>query len=116
MTDLFVVGNGFDLYHGLPTRYTDFLSFVRSWNIFWENYKNIESGEEELQFAVRLSEYGSYVSREENYYEQFELSRIYENLIARIVLKLLGYTGKYVDRGTIGFPERNIAVPIGGDE
>ena len=61
MTDLFVVGNGFDLYHGLPTRYIDFLSFIGNWNIFWENYKNIESGEEELQFSVRLSEYNELI-------------------------------------------------------
>ena len=78
----------------------------------------IAVGEKEKQAlkARNFSAHGSYVSGEENYYKQFELSRIYENLIARVVLKLLGYTGKYVDRGTIGFPERNIAVPIGGDE
>ena len=61
MKDLLVVGNGFDLYHGLPTRYIDFLSFIGNWNIFWENYKNIESGEEELQFSVRLSEYNELI-------------------------------------------------------
>lgn len=30
-----------------------------------------------------------------------------------IVLTLLGYTGKYVDYGTLGFPEKNIKVPSG---
>lgn len=61
MADLLIVGNGFDLYHGLPTRYTDFLSFIRNWNIFWENYKNIESGEDEIPFSVRLSEYNELI-------------------------------------------------------
>ena len=38
MTDLLIVGNGFDLYHGLPTRYTDFLKFISYWSMFWDNY------------------------------------------------------------------------------
>lgn len=93
------------------------MSISEQFSNFFEEI-GIAVGEKEKQAlkARNFSAHGSYVSGEENYYEQFELSRIYENLIARIVLKLLGYTGKYVDRGTIGFPERNIAVPIGGDE
>ena len=27
-TNILIIGNGFDLYHDLPTRYTDFLTFV----------------------------------------------------------------------------------------
>ena len=27
MTTLYIIGNGFDLYHGLPTSYTDFYEF-----------------------------------------------------------------------------------------
>ena len=30
MTDLLIVGNGFDLYHGLPTRYTVIPHFIWS--------------------------------------------------------------------------------------
>ena len=26
---LFILGNGFDLFHGLPTRYADFMLFMR---------------------------------------------------------------------------------------
>lgn len=48
--DMLVVGNGFDLAHGLPTHYTDFLEFVNAakkilrkiflhiliqWNVFY---------------------------------------------------------------------------------
>ena len=27
--NLFIIGNGFDLFHGLPTRYTDFVAFLQ---------------------------------------------------------------------------------------
>lgn len=37
MTKLFVIGNGFDLYNGLKTRYSDFHSFVS------ENYSDLEN-------------------------------------------------------------------------
>ena len=30
MKRLFIIGNGFDLNHGLPTRYTDFMNFMKS--------------------------------------------------------------------------------------
>lgn len=56
MNDLLVVGNGFDLYHGLPTRYTDFLTFINNWSIFWDNYNNDASDNTEEQFMVRLSD------------------------------------------------------------
>lgn len=29
MHSLFILGNGFDLHHGLPTRYTDFMAFMK---------------------------------------------------------------------------------------
>ncbi|QKG45314.1 bacteriophage abortive infection AbiH family protein [Providencia rettgeri] len=33
MSTLFIIGNGFDLFHGLPTRYSDFKGFVEKTNI-----------------------------------------------------------------------------------
>ncbi len=39
MANILIIGNGFDLYHGLPTRYTDFLTFVEFWNIFHDWHK-----------------------------------------------------------------------------
>lgn len=36
VTNILIIGNGFDLYHGLPTRYTDFLTLVRNWSDFYE--------------------------------------------------------------------------------
>ena len=30
-TNILVIGNGFDLVHGLPTRYMDFLKFIEGY-------------------------------------------------------------------------------------
>lgn len=35
---ILIIGNGFDLYHGLPTRYSDFLFFANNWKIFKDEY------------------------------------------------------------------------------
>jgi len=40
MQDILLIGNGFDIYHGLPTRYTDFLVFVNNWNMFYSQYRD----------------------------------------------------------------------------
>ena len=56
MTDLLIVGNGFDLYHGLPTRYTDFLKFISYWSIFWDNYNGEAKAQVYTPFRVKLSE------------------------------------------------------------
>ena len=34
MANILIIGNGFDLYHHYPTRYTDFLFFVNYWELF----------------------------------------------------------------------------------
>lgn len=56
MTDLLIVGNGFDLYHGLPTRYIDFLKFISYWSIFWDNYNGEAKAQVCTPFRVKLSE------------------------------------------------------------
>jgi hypothetical protein len=38
---------------------------------------------------------------------------IYRTLFHRIVLKLLGYEGTYIDHGTLGYPVRDISEPSG---
>lgn len=57
MSDLLVVGNGFDLYHGLPTRYTDFLSFISHWSFFWDNYNGESKDKSDDQLKIRLSDH-----------------------------------------------------------
>lgn len=38
---------------------------------------------------------------------------VYRTLFHRIVLKLLGYDGDYIDHGTLGYPIRDISEPSG---
>ena len=38
---------------------------------------------------------------------------VYRTLFHRIVLKLLGYDGAYIDHGTLGYPIRDISEPSG---
>lgn len=39
--NIIVIGNGFDLAHGLPTKYTDFLEFVKVLKIVLEEKMKI---------------------------------------------------------------------------
>lgn len=39
MSKVLIIGNGFDIYHGLPTRYNDFLFMAEHWNEFYEGYE-----------------------------------------------------------------------------
>lgn len=67
MAKLLMIGNGFDLYHKLPTRYTDFLTFVNNWEVFknkYDTYKDEygkivqESINPKKSIDIRLDEYG----------------------------------------------------------
>ncbi len=64
---ILIIGNGFDLYHRRPTRYTDFLTFVNEWKKFkqtYDSYKDdtgmvVQEGISPTeQFIVRLDDYG----------------------------------------------------------
>lgn len=55
MSRVLIIGNGFDIYHGLPTRYNDFLFLAEYWNDFYEAYSNsTATGEKDEQISVRL--------------------------------------------------------------
>ena len=56
---LLVLGNGFDLYHGLPTKYTDFLFFAKNWSAFFLKYD--EKKEDDGTFTVPLSDKGGLI-------------------------------------------------------
>lgn len=43
----------------------------------------------------------------------FWATRVYQTLFHRMVLKLLGYDGPYIDYGTLGHPVRHISEPSG---
>jgi hypothetical protein len=53
-------------------------------------------------------------SNEEESRKMYILSKVYETLFNRIMLKILGYEGMYIDYSSFGLPERHINEPTGG--
>lgn len=61
--NLLIIGNGFDLAHGLPTSYTDFLKFVNEandyYNNFYPKYKDVtkkdKEGKEFFNYFIELN-------------------------------------------------------------
>ncbi len=53
--NILVIGNGFDLAHGLPTRYTDFLEFVKTMRqLFDERGYNFVSIIDEAEISEQI--------------------------------------------------------------
>lgn len=49
--DVLIIGNGFDLYHKLPTRYIDFLFLVKNWSDFFDDYnRSLREKIEDLEY------------------------------------------------------------------
>ncbi len=46
--------------------------------------------------------------------EHIRLTRTYQSMFHRVLLRILGYTGPYIDYGTISFPERALDECAGG--
>lgn len=57
--------------------------------------------------------HGSVRTADGKYAEQITMSRVYDCIIVRVILYLLGYEGKYVDYGTLGYPQKDIKTPSG---
>lgn len=43
--NILILGNGFDLYHKLPTKYGDFLDFIKLWDSFHSKYQSINQND-----------------------------------------------------------------------
>ena len=52
--NILVVGNGFDIAHGLPTKYGDFLAFLRHYNQFITNDNAVEQDEVDFEELILL--------------------------------------------------------------
>ena len=65
--------------------------------------------------ARNFSAHGSFGGDNVDYNEQFMTSQVYECILVRVVLKLLKYEGNYIDYGTLGYPEKDINCPSGGE-
>lgn len=52
--NILIIGNGFDLYHGLPTKYIDFLSFAKNWSFFYSEYQDSQHNYQQGFSATEL--------------------------------------------------------------
>lgn len=65
-----------------------------------------------LKMRNKMAHSTSSKMSDEDSFELIKMTRAYETLFNRIILKTLGYKGNYVDYYTLGYPERNIDTPI----
>lgn len=72
----------------------------------------IGDAEKKALRARNFSAHGSFGDNTD-YQEQYMISQVYECILVRVILKLLKYDGKYIDYGTLGYPEKNIDCPSG---
>ncbi|PQJ76728.1 AbiH family protein [Polaribacter glomeratus] len=66
MNKLLLVGNGFDLAHGLPTSYRDFL------NDFWKNFSKNYNNQEVKNLIAIDDQYNDYFNNGNNTIERFD--------------------------------------------
>ena len=52
--NILVIGNGFDIAHGLPTQYKDFLNFIRKYYLFKDFDDASDQGCEDFKEIIRL--------------------------------------------------------------
>jgi hypothetical protein len=77
---------------------------------------NIGEVENEALKGRNVMAHGSSGQSDEEISYVIYLTRSYQALFHRIFLKILGYTGNYIDYSTKGWPERHIDEPLGGNE
>lgn len=66
MRNILLIGNGFDLAHGLPTSYNDFLFLMKNWTLFYALFNSVRQGKR----INESSEYYKYLISAENINEK----------------------------------------------
>ena len=61
----------------------------------------------------RVAHASSGLLNERAYRDMLNSARSYRTLFNRILLKIIGYDGSYIDHSTLGWPERPLDQPIG---
>lgn len=74
--NILVIGNGFDLYHGFPTRYIHFINFIKNWDSFYSKYK--DNNNPRSQNTSTTSKYIKLSSDDINKEIMEELANFYE--------------------------------------
>ena len=106
MNNILIIGNGFDLYHHYPTRYTDFLFFANHWSSFINEYKDasIEVKSDEY-LDVSLSDRGELIeesihdfAKYKNAYSDYQIDAFNKNKLNHWIF----YFNSLVDERLIG--------------
>ncbi|WP_292388653.1 hypothetical protein [Methanosarcina sp. UBA5] len=93
--------------------YSNGMSISKQYLAFFKEI-GLESGpvEEKAINARHAMAHGNKMDIKE--FEKMErCTRAYQTLFHRVFLKVLGYEGRHIDRSVIGFPEKNINLPLG---
>lgn len=77
MSNILIIGNGFDIYHGLPTRYDDFLYLANHWIVFYEKYltaQNSGKKNEKIEICLKngklcMEAFDEYVQHKNIFYD-----------------------------------------------
>ena len=95
--NILVIGNGFDLAHGLPTTYQEFLDFSYIFKIY-----NEEPNKKQFQFAPKYEKFKTYIlGLYEKSEENEEIKKLCEDLIGLIKdNKWIEYFRKVNDKET----------------
>lgn len=95
MNRLVIIGNGFDLAHGLPTSYRDFI------DDFWKNFKDKCKTEEYKQLIFTHDLY-------DKYYSEYKAIGKFDDLLLNIKEYCIDYPEYYFDEASLTFyTERN---------
>ncbi|WP_091311655.1 AbiH family protein [Flavobacterium terrigena] len=90
MNRLVIIGNGFDLAHGLPTSYRDFI------DDFWKNFRD-KCKTEEYKELVYTHE------KHEKYYSEYKVIEKFDDLLLNIKQYLNENPEYYFDEGSLKF-------------
>ncbi|MGB9940251.1 HEPN domain-containing protein [Methanosarcina sp.] len=94
-------------------RYSNQMSLTKRYAAFFEEI-GLEIGSiEDKAIASRHSMAHSDKMNAEESEKMEKCTRAYQTLFHRVFLKVLGYEGRHIDRSVIGFPEKNINLPLG---
>ncbi|RLD29895.1 MAG: hypothetical protein DRI75_01935 [Bacteroidetes bacterium] len=98
MNKLVIVGNGFDLAHGLPTSYNDFIDDF--WKCLKENYEK-----EEIKLVVDINP---------SYYRFFDYNPIgnYKDIVKNLKEYSKEYDYFYDEKNNVCFTARGRSIPI----
>jgi hypothetical protein len=107
------VENGKRIFNNIQYAYNISSGRARRDTFLREIGLEIGAVEEQAITARHGMAHGDATAEQEQDNDLRQARRAYITLFERVLLKLLGYRGTYIDRSTLGFPDKPIDVPQG---